>query len=91
MAAIKDHPLRYMLANELHARPFPSVAAPARAAYLALKPAENAAARDRDADRAHLIAPSRPVRGGPSAARRDALFRHDRQALPEVGDAIPSS
>ncbi|RYG91808.1 DUF3422 domain-containing protein [Loktanella sp. IMCC34160] len=56
MAVITEHPLRYQLANELHARPFPSMKAPGRAAYLALKPAERAAARDRDADRAHLIA-----------------------------------
>lgn len=55
MPPIADHPLRYALANELHARPFPSVDAPSRAAYLAIKPAENAAGRDRDADRAHLI------------------------------------
>lgn len=55
MPPIKDHPLRYPMANELHARPFPTVTAPGRAAYLALKPAQNAAARDREADRAHLI------------------------------------
>ena len=55
MTAFKDHPLRYALANELHARPFPAVAAPSRAAYLAIKPATNAAGRDRAADRAHLI------------------------------------
>ena len=35
MSAIQDHPLRYALANELHARPFPSLDAPARVAYLA--------------------------------------------------------
>lgn len=56
MPVIEDHPLRYQMANELHARPFPAVAAPSRAAYLAIKPASNAAGRDRDADRAHLIA-----------------------------------
>ncbi len=56
MPPIEDHPLRYAMANELHARPFPSVDAPSRAAYLAIKPASNAAGRDRDADRAHLIA-----------------------------------
>ncbi|MEL6683021.1 MAG: DUF3422 domain-containing protein, partial [Pseudomonadota bacterium] len=55
MPPIEDHPLRYQMANELHARPFPAVAAPSRAAYLAIKPASNAAGRDRDADRAHLI------------------------------------
>lgn len=56
MAPIEDHPLRYALANELHARPFPTVEAPARAAYLAIKPVENGAGRDRAAELAHLIA-----------------------------------
>jgi uncharacterized membrane-anchored protein len=55
MPPIADHPLRYTMANELHARPFPAVDAPSRAAYLAIKPAENAAGRDRAADRAHLL------------------------------------
>jgi len=56
MTPIEDHPLRYALANELHARPFPTLSAPARAAYLAIKQPENAVGRDRDEDRAHLIA-----------------------------------
>ena len=56
MSPIKDHDLRYQLANELHARPFPSLQAPCRAAYLAIKQPADAAARDRDLDRAHLIA-----------------------------------
>ena len=56
MSPIQDHPLRYALANELHARPFPTLDAPCRAAYLAIKPAENAAGRDRAADVAHLRA-----------------------------------
>lgn len=55
MSSIEDHPLRYAMANELHARPFPAVGAPGRAAFLAIKPARNAAGRDRAADRAHLI------------------------------------
>ena len=55
MPPIPDHPLRYAMSNELHARPFPTVTAPSEAVYLALKPARNAAARDREADRAHLI------------------------------------
>jgi len=55
MTGIEDHPLRYGLANELHARPFPALEVPCRAAYLALKPAKNAAGRDRERDRAHLI------------------------------------
>lgn len=37
MRPIKDHPLRYALANELHARPFPFVKAPATAVFLAIK------------------------------------------------------
>ncbi|MBA86429.1 DUF3422 family protein [Thalassobius sp. S69A] len=53
---ITDHPLRYELANELHARPFPSLAVPGTAAFLAIKRAEDAASRDRAHDRAHLIA-----------------------------------
>ncbi len=55
MTTVTDHPLRYVLSNELHARPFPVVQAPSRAAYLAITPAENAAGRDREADRAHLL------------------------------------
>ena len=35
MTSISDHPLRYAMANELHARPFPTLNAPSRAAYLA--------------------------------------------------------
>jgi len=54
--AIKDHPLRYPLNNELHARPFPELTAPCRAAYLAIKQPDHAAKRDRSLDRAHLIA-----------------------------------
>jgi uncharacterized membrane-anchored protein len=56
MSTLEDHPLRYQLANELHARPFPSLDAPCRAAFLAIKQPNDAAARDRDADRAHLVA-----------------------------------
>ncbi len=55
MPTMTDHPLRYALSNELHARPFPTVTAPSRAAYFALKPAQNAAARDRSLDFAHLL------------------------------------
>ncbi|MEL7150545.1 MAG: DUF3422 domain-containing protein [Pseudomonadota bacterium] len=56
MSPIQDHDLRYQLANELHARPFPTLTAPCRAAYLAIKQPQDAAARDRELDRAHLIA-----------------------------------
>ena len=53
--ALRDHDLRYALANELHARPFPTLSAPCQAAYLAIKRPSDAAARDRSADLAHLI------------------------------------
>jgi uncharacterized membrane-anchored protein len=56
MATIEDHPLRYALSNELHARPFPSLRSPCFAVYLAIKQPENAAGRDRSADVAHLTA-----------------------------------
>ena len=54
-SALADHPLRYDLANELHARPFPGLKPPNHAVYLAIKRPENAAQRDRDLDRAHLL------------------------------------
>lgn len=54
--AIDDYPGRYALVNELHARPFPELAAPCRAAYLAIMQPENAPDRDREADRDHLRA-----------------------------------
>lgn len=55
MAPIEDHPLRYALANELHARPFPTLTPPCRAAFLAIKQPHNAGNRDRALDRAHLV------------------------------------
>ena len=54
MTPIDDHPLRYALVNELHARPFPSFAAPAHVVYLAIKEPRDAANRDRAKDHAHL-------------------------------------
>lgn len=54
--SIADHALRYPLSNELHARPFPEISAPCRAAYLAIKQPSAAAKRERALDRAHLIA-----------------------------------
>lgn len=52
---IEDHELRYAMANELHARPFPVVSAPGSAIFLAIKQPSDAASRDRLLDRAHLI------------------------------------
>lgn len=55
MPPIEDHPLRYALVNELHARPFPSLEAPCHAVYVAIKEPVDAANRDRTRDTAHLL------------------------------------
>jgi len=52
---LRDHPQRYDLANELHARPFPDIEAPCLVAYFAVKQPQDAASRDREVDRAHLL------------------------------------
>ena len=49
-----DHPLRYELVNELHARPSPRLEAPLTAVFLAFKEPRDAAARDRARDLDHL-------------------------------------
>lgn len=54
-ATLSDHPLRYELSNELHARPFPELKAPCRAASIAIKKPSKAFERDRALDRKHLI------------------------------------
>jgi len=56
MAPIKDHPNRYALSGELHARPFPSLTAPSTAVFLAIQPSADPAKRDRSADHRHLVA-----------------------------------
>ncbi len=53
---LQDHPLRYALVNELHARPFAALNVPSHAVFLAIKLPKNAKMRDRARDRAHLIA-----------------------------------
>lgn len=54
MPPIQDHPLRYNLANELHARPFPAMQSPSTVIYLAVKQPKEAVHRDRTLDLAHL-------------------------------------
>lgn len=49
-----DHPLRFEMVNELHARPSPRLMAPCKVAYLAFKEPRDAANRDRARDIAHL-------------------------------------
>ncbi|MGR3676998.1 MAG: DUF3422 family protein [Paracoccaceae bacterium] len=55
MPPIQDHPLRYQLSNEMHARPFPAIQNPCRVAYLAVKQPSEAVQRDRSLDWDHLI------------------------------------
>ncbi len=56
MLPLGDYPDRYALTNELHARPFPDLRPPCRAAMIAIKQPGTAAERDRAADLAHLTA-----------------------------------
>ncbi len=55
MTKIQDHPLRYQLTNELHARPFPTISSPSTVSYLAVKQPQDAEHRDRGQDLQHLI------------------------------------
>ncbi|MCL6284017.1 DUF3422 domain-containing protein [Ruegeria sp. 2012CJ41-6] len=55
MPPIHDHPLRYAIANELHARPFPVATAPGTAVYLAIKHPDGANNAVREEARAHLL------------------------------------
>ena len=56
MTRIDDHPLRYALVHELHARPFPPLSVPCEAVYVAIKQPVDAANCDRTEDHAHLVA-----------------------------------
>ncbi|MDO9640426.1 MAG: DUF3422 domain-containing protein [Pseudotabrizicola sp.] len=55
MTTFADHPQRYTIVNELHARPFPAIEVPGTAVYLAIKEPDDAANRDRTRDRRHLL------------------------------------
>jgi uncharacterized membrane-anchored protein len=54
-AVLDNHPRRFQLTNELHARPFAPAEAPGRVVMVAFKEPVNAAERDPEADRAHLL------------------------------------
>ncbi|MBT8153692.1 DUF3422 domain-containing protein [Epibacterium ulvae] len=56
MSTAQDHPLRYQLVNELHARPFPTMTAPSTVIYFAVKQPQEAVSRDRAKDVEHLVA-----------------------------------
>ena len=55
MLSPTDHPLRYAVVNELHARPYPALEVPCTAVYLAVKEPVEAQNRDRNKDRQHLL------------------------------------
>ncbi|MEL6483155.1 MAG: DUF3422 family protein, partial [Pseudomonadota bacterium] len=52
---LENHPRRYELTKELHARPFMPIAVPGRALMVAFKEERNAQERDPAADREHLL------------------------------------
>ena len=70
MAPIDDHPQRYALVNELHARPYPQISVPGHAVYVAFKEPRDAANRDRHRDFTHLTS---------------LLTRHGAPNLPQEG------
>ena len=55
MPPVQDHPLRFQLSNELHARPFPTLTAGSRAIFLALKHQDATHPEAAKADLDHLI------------------------------------
>ena len=83
MSQLQDHPLRYELTNELHTRPFPSMAAPGTVVFLALKQSTEVG-RDADADRALLINSWIDL-GQTSSTRGNPLFRRAWETLFKVG------
>lgn len=54
MGPATEHPLRYALVNELHARPSPRISAPSTTVFLAFKEPRDAANRDHALDMRHL-------------------------------------
>jgi len=73
---LNHHPLRHQLTNELHARPFTPLEAPARAAHIAFKQPKNAARRAPEDDLAHLRS-FLERHGGPFPAENAQHYFHD--------------
>ena len=81
MGPATEHPLRYALVNELHARPSPRLRAPATCVFVAFKDPRDAANRDRARDMEHLTELT-SRHGGPRPDPEDShyqgrLGRHD--------------
>ena len=73
---LRHHPLRFQIANELHARPFTALSAPVRAAHIALKHPIKAAERSPQDDLDQL-ASFVERHGGPRPADDAPHFFHD--------------
>ncbi|RJL12111.1 DUF3422 domain-containing protein [Paracoccus siganidrum] len=69
-----EHPLRYALANELHARPSPRLKAPATCVFVAFKEPRDAANRDRSRDVDHLTQLT-TRHGGPRPDPEDSHYQ----------------
>ncbi|MCF3974469.1 DUF3422 family protein [Paracoccus salsus] len=74
MGPATEHPLRYALVNELHARPSPRIKAPATCVFVAFKEPRDAANRDRSLDMAHLTELTQR-HGGPRPDPEDSHFQ----------------
>ncbi|MEM7496656.1 MAG: DUF3422 domain-containing protein [Pseudomonadota bacterium] len=68
---LDNHPRRFELTKELHARPFMPVGVPGRALLVAFKEERHAQERDPEADRAHLLS-FIERHGGPHPAPGDS-------------------
>ncbi len=74
MGPATEHPLRYALVNELHARPSPRLKAPATCVFIAFKEPRDAANRDRALDMAHLTELT-SRHGGPRPDPEDSHYQ----------------
>ncbi|MEM9736469.1 MAG: DUF3422 family protein, partial [Pseudomonadota bacterium] len=71
-----DHPQRYALTNELHARPFQPFTSPGRVLNICFKQVESALERDPAEDLAHLIS-FIDRHGGPHPAEGANHYTHE--------------
>ena len=71
-----DHPKRYALTNELHARPFQPLEPTGRVLHIAFKQVDKAAERERDEDISHLLS-FIDRHGGPHPADGANHYSHD--------------
>ncbi len=87
MSPITDHPLRYQLANELHARPFPSMTVPCTVVLSGDQAAQGGGQPRPERGSCPSDRASGPAWRPASAAGSDALLRQDRALYAEMGTA----